>query len=164
MSTRKPRRIRWQPNTDTLATACRRASKLSAAEISEVMEPLQHAFAALRRGVATEWQWSIIASAVNCAKAIETQGVVRGLHEHLCAAELSLQAIYRRAMAGTTWQPSTLYYIELDAIGTAVELHAFQLQNLARGEVIRALDYAQAEVRSTGGRVIDTAAPKGATA
>lgn len=153
---RKPRRQRWAP-TDTFALAAHRASKLTQAELNGVMQPLQSAFRALRESVATETHWSYLASAINVAMAIEAQGVVRGLHEHLHAAELALQAIYRRAMEARYWKPVPLYYLELDAISTAVDLHAFQLSQLGHGEFNRALDNATAEVASSGGRVIKAA-------
>lgn len=153
MTARKPRRPRWLP-TDTLQLASRRVAKLSASEIADVMQPLKAAFQALRQGVATEWQWNIVASAINCAQAIEAQGVVKGLHEHLHAAELALQGIQRRAMATREWRPTALYYLELDSIRDAVDLHEFQLRQLSHGEAMRAIAYAEAEVRSTGGRVV----------
>lgn len=150
---RKPRRARW-PAGDALSLAINKAAKPPAQDIASVIEPVQKAFQALREGVATEWQWSVLASAINVAQAIEKQGVVKGLHEHLYSAELALNSVYRRAMASSTWRATALYYLELDAIDTAVDLHKFQLNTLGRGELMRALDYAQAEVRSSGGRAI----------
>lgn len=156
MSGRKPRRPRWLP-TDTLSLVCRRIALISEAELTEVMQPVQQAFKALREGVADEWQWSVLASSINAAMAIEKQGVVKGLREHLHAAELALQSIGKRAMDTKEWRPTALYYVELDAIKTAIELHEFQLKQLSHGEVIRALDYAQAEIRCSGGRVMQQA-------
>lgn len=150
---RKPRRIRWAP-TDTFTLAAHRASKLTQAEHEGVMQPLQAGFTALREGRACELDWCQLASAVNLAQAIEAQGIVRGLHEHLRAAELALQSVYSRAMVAGQWKPTALWVVELDAISTMVELHAFQLGQLAHGEFNRALDWAEAEVRSSGGRVI----------
>lgn len=158
MSSRKPYRPRWQPTGNTMALALHKAAKPTADDIASVIDPVQAALKALREGVATEWQWSVLASAMNVAKAIEKQGVVKGLHEHLRAAELALNAIYGRAMATTTWCATSLYYIELDAVDTAVDLHRFQLNTLGRGELIRAIDYAQAEVKSSGGRVLQAPA------
>ena len=154
-SGRKPRRPRWLPTADTMKLASHRAARLSQAEVAEVMQPLRQAFQALREGVASEWHWSIAASAVNAAKAIERQGVVKGLHEHLRSADAALQAIYTRAMATGPWRPTPLHWHELDAIHAAVDLHEYQLKQLSRGEVLRAIDKAAAEIRSTGGRVVD---------
>ena len=149
-----PRKPRWPAAVNTMDLARRRVALVTPVDLADVMGPLQAAFTALRQGVATEWQWSVLASAMNCAQAIDKQGVVKGLHVHLHAAELALQSIYNRAMATGTWQTTSLYYIELDAIDAAIDLHKFQLQQLSTGEVIKALDYAQAEVRSSGGRVM----------
>ena len=156
---RKPRRARWPAAVNTIDLVSRRVALVTPADLAQVMEPLQAAFTALRQGVATEWQWSVLASAMNAAQAIEKQGVVRQLAGHLHAAELALQSIYNRATATGKWQATALYYIELDAIDTAIDLHKFQLQQLSTGEVIKALDYAQAEVRSSGGRVMQHAEP-----
>jgi len=150
---RKPRRPRWLP-TNTLTLARHRAGKLSGEELASVMRPLQAAFTAMRRGVATELDWSHLASAVNVAMAIEAQGIVKGLREHFTAAELAIAGIKRRAMDSGEWKPTALYYLELDALTTAIELHQFQLENLSHGEFNRALDHAEAEIRSTGGLVI----------
>jgi hypothetical protein len=155
---KKPRRRRWAPTGDTMWVASYHASKLSPADVGEVMQPLQDACRALREGVASEWHWSLAASAVNTARAIERQGVVKGLHEHLVAADLALAGIHRRAMLATGWRPTALYYLELDAITTAVELHEFQLRQLSRGEMMRAVALAQADIQSSGGRVIHLSA------
>lgn len=155
LGARKPRRPRWAANCNTMELASRRVALLSHAEIAEVMLPLKAAFQALRQGVATEWQWSIVASSMNCAQAIERQGVVKGLHEHLRAAELALQGIQHRAMATGEWRSTALYYQELDNIKTAVDLHEFQLRQLSHGEAMRAIVYAEAEVRGTGGRTVE---------
>ena len=149
-----PRKPRWSAAVNTMDLVSRRVALVTPTDLAQVLHPLQAAFTALRQGVATEWQWSVLASAMNCAQAIDKQGVVKGLHAHLRAAELALQSIYNRAIATGKWQSTSLYYIELDAIDTAIDLHKFQLQQLSTGEVIRALDYAQAEVRSSGGRVM----------
>lgn len=151
---RPKRKPRYPAVVNTMDLVSRRVALVTPADLADVMEPLQTAFTALREGVATEWQWSVLASAMNCAQAIEKQGVVRQLAGHLRAAELALQSIYNRAMATGRWQATALYYIELDAIDTAIDLHKFQLQQLSTGEVIKALDYAQAEVRSSGGRAV----------
>ena len=151
---RPKRKPRYPAAVNTMDLVSRRVALVTPADLAQVMEPLQAAFTALRQGVATEWQWSVLASGMNCAQAIEKQGVVRQLAGHLRAAELALQSIYNRAMATGKWQATSLYYIELDAIDTAIDLHKFQLQQLSTGEVIKALDYAQAEVRSSGGRAV----------
>jgi malonyl CoA-acyl carrier protein transacylase len=154
----KPRRPRWPASANTMSIATRRAALVTAQDLHTVMAPLKEAMKALREGVATDWQWSMLASSINCAKAIEQQRVVRGLGEHLSSAELALEAVYKRAMATRAWRTTALHWHELDAIQAGIELHEFQLKQLSTGEVIRALDLAQAEVRSSGGKVIHVAA------
>ena len=158
---RKPRKPRWLLTPDTLQLAAGRAAKLPASELSEILSPLALAFTKLREGVATEMDWATVCSAVNVSKAIERQGVVRGLAEHFTAAETALQEVQRRAMATGAWSPTALYYQELDNLREAVDLHAFQLRQLSRNEALRALRLAEAEVRSSGGRAIAVPALQG---
>lgn len=148
---RRPRRI----STNPIALARNSATLLTDAEIATAVVPLRAAEKSLREGVATEWDWSVVASALNVAQAIEAQGVVRGLGEHLRSADMALKAIERRAMTTGTWRPTALYWLELDQIKTAVDLHEFQMRSLSYGEFRKAVARAVAEIRSTGGRVID---------
>lgn len=157
MSHGRPRRRERHVYINVVDLAIDRATLLTPAEIEQIIDPLRAAMRALREGVATETDWSFAASAVNVAKAIEHQGVVRGLSEHLHVAELALQGIQARAMSSSEWQPTALYYQELDTLTNLVELHVFQLQQLSFGEFRRALVSAVDEVRSTGGRVINVA-------
>lgn len=154
MSTRKPRRPRWV-TAQTMQLAHYFAAKHTPEEIASVMGPLREAFTALREGVGTEWNWSIVDSSINGALAIEKQGIVKGLLGHLQAAEVAMQAIHDRAMTSGAWRPTALHYYELDAIATAVDLHEYQIKQLSRGEVRRAIDAAITEVRRAGGQVLD---------
>ena len=151
---RKPRQQRWVAR-DPLALAKNTATRLTPAEMSTMIEPLRAAATALREGVATEWEWAIVVSAVNVAQAIDKLGIVRGLSEHLLCGELALRAIQQRAMATGTWSATSLYYQEIDHLDTAVDLHEFQIHQLSYGEYHNALRQAEAEIRSTGGIVVD---------
>jgi hypothetical protein len=153
---RKPRRVRWPANVDTFELARRLATRVTPAELASVIDPMDDAFKALRKGVASEWQWALLASSVNVAKAIEKKGVVRGMREHWNAADIALANIRIRAMAAGAWKPTALYFHELDTIREAMHLHKFQLQQLSLGEAIDALAYAEAEIRSSGSKVIKT--------
>ena len=128
------------------------------------IDPLRAAAKARREGVATERDWSIVVSPLHVAQAIEQQGIVRGLSEHLHSAEVALQEIERRAMATGTWCPTSLYYQELDHISAAVDLHEFQMTQLSYGEFRRALQRAVIEIKNTGGRVVDVGQMQGAFA
>ena len=157
---RRPRRVSLNP----IALAKNSATRLTQAEISGAITPMRAATRALREGVATEWEWSVVVSAVNVAQAIDKQGVVRGLAEHLHSAELALQGIHQRAMASGTWCATALYYQELDHIATAVDLHGFQMQQLSYSEFRHAVLRAAAEIRAAGGRVVDVGQLEGAFA
>lgn len=135
--------------------ALNRASRLTAAELEQVLSPLRDAVASLRRGVATEIEWSTAASAVNVGDVIEQQGVVRGLAGHLHDIDLALLEIGKRARSGGEWRPPALYYEERDLLDLLVDLHSHQVKCLSFGELQRARDKAIAQTRSVpGGRVI----------
>lgn len=153
MSGHKPRRIRFAPTANTMAIALHHAAKPSRADVGELLDAVQAAFKALREGVATERQWSILAGTLDVALAVERQGVVRGLHSHLTAAEQALQTVYNRAMRSTSWQPTALHFHELDAIHTFVDLHAYQVKQLSRAEYLAAIRSAQARNRHLGNTV-----------
>jgi len=151
---KKPRKAyRPRPVTaHTMALATHYAAKPSTEDRTEVFDMLHQAIGALREGVATEHQWSIAAGSVTVALAIERQGIVRGLHEHLRTAEQALQAIYDRALVsgGGRWVRVTLHYQELDALQTFLQLHTYQIFNLGRGQFLAALDAAQKDTINQG--------------
>ncbi len=157
MSRNKKPRKAYRPRqvtADTMVLALHRAAKPAAADRAEVLGMLLKANTALREGVATEQQWAIAAGAVTVALAIERQGIVRGLMEHLVTAGNALEAIHARALrsGGGRWVRVTLYYQELDALQTFMDLHAFQLDQLGRAEFLTAIDTAQKRVTTQGGR------------
>lgn len=158
MSKTKQTRRRYRPRpvtVDPITLAIFRASKAPAETVEAVLTPVRESFTALRQGVASELQWSVLASSVNVAMTIENQGVVTGLAAHFKAAETALQQIYVRAMTAGGWKSTAMYWQEIDALDEFVPLHKFQLEQLSQGEVLKALDKTTAAVRSTGGRVID---------
>ena len=130
------------------------ATKLTTTEIDDIMGPVTQALKYLREGVATEMNWCVLASSINIALRIEKQGIVRGLAEHLHTAEAALKTIGERANKTGNWIPTALYYHELDAVTTGIELYQYQCQQLSAAEFKRAISAAAGEIRSTGGRVI----------
>ena len=128
------------------------AAKPSKQDLEEVLQPLRDAVKALREGVATELQWSVAAGSVTVAQAIERHGIVRGLHEHITTAEQTLQDIYDRALriGGGRYIRATLYFNEIDALNEFVRLHAFQLDQLGRAEMLAAMDAATKKTRADG--------------
>lgn len=153
MSGHKPRRPRWPVINNTFAVAQDQASKLDSASLNQILQTLATAAKALREGVATRHQWSVLAGSLDLAKAIERQGVVRGLHEHLASADDALQAIYARADQDDQWRPTALHYFEIDAVDTFVNLHAYQCRQLSLGEYKKAIASATGQIRANGGRV-----------
>lgn len=153
MSTRPPRRVRWHPTPDTLAIALHKAAKPAANDVDEVLTVVRQAARALREGVATEHQWSVLSGSLAVSLTIERQGVVRGLREHLDRAEAALQTIYNRAQRTGAWRPPVLHFHEIEAVNTFVDLHAFQARELSRAEFLRAIDTTTSQVRSSGGAV-----------
>lgn len=155
MSRNKKPRKAYRPRSiavNTLDLALHHAAKPAAGDRAEVLGVLRRAIQALREGVATEHQWSIAAGAVTVALAIERHGIVRGLLEHLKSAEQHLQDIYDRALraGGGRWVRVTLYYQELDALQTFLELHTFQVEQLGRAEFLAAIDAAQKDTIANG--------------
>lgn len=156
-NTTKPRR-KYRPRViaaNPLDLALRRVRKIPAHEIAEVMDPVVDAFRAMREGVGSEDHWRLLASSVELAIAIEDQGVVRGLQEHLRAAETALSEIARRARADGGWRATPLYFQELDQVRTFVDLHRIQLEQLSEGEWRKAHSLAVGRVISAGGRAFD---------
>lgn len=150
MSAHKPRQPRWRPTGDVMLLAMHRAAKPRESDIEQVLDVLRAAHSALRQGVATVQQWGVLAGCLDVSLAIERQGVVRGLQEHLASAEKALQAVHDRA--GPEWHATSMHWHELDAINTFVDLHAFQVKQLSTAEYLKAINSAQGAVRSRGER------------
>lgn len=153
----KPRR-KYRPRLvarNPIKLAMRRASRIPADEIATVMAPIAEGFRALREGIGSESNWMILAGSVELALAIERQGVVRGLTGHLTGAEAALAGIKCRAMDRGTWKPTPLYWQEIEALSTFVDVHRFQLEQLSEGEWRQAHAQAESVVRSAGGQAVD---------
>ena len=151
---KKPRKAyRPRPVTaETMALARHYAAKPAPEDRKQVLGMLRDAAKALREGVATEHQWSIVAGSITVAMAIERQGIVRGMEGHLLAAQDALQGIYDRAMrtGGGSWVRVTLYYQELDELQWFLGLHSFQMNQLGRAEFIAAIESAQRDTIKQG--------------
>ncbi|MDH4449913.1 MAG: hypothetical protein QE265_04885 [Rhodoferax sp.] len=151
---KKPRKA-YRPKpiaANPLAIAIHNAAKPAAQDRAQVLGYLRTAAKALREGVATEYQWSIVAGSASVALAIERQGVVRGLKDHLTSIERTLQQIYDRAIlqGNGRWIRVTLRFNEIDALHDLVDLHTFQMDQLGRAEFLRAIDTAQKNTIAQG--------------
>lgn len=161
---RPPRRVRFAPTCNVLGRVVLRVTKLTEHELEHVLTPARDSFKALREGVATELQWSILAGAVELALAIEDKGIVRGMRGHIRAAEDALHGIKLRAMATGRWEPTALYYRELDDLDEVIFLHEHQLRQLSSAEAVKALELATGRVMGDGGRVLDVRQVEGIAA
>ena len=155
MSRNKRPRKAYRPRpicADTMGLARHYAAKPSAQDRGEVLGMFKDALKALREGMATEHQWSVVSGSVSVAMAIERQGIVRGLKGHILAADAALKTIYARAIknGGGKWARATLYFTELDALAQFADLHAFQVHQLGRAEFLRAIDAAKKDVLAEG--------------
>lgn len=158
---RRPRPISLNP----MGLAKDYATTLTRAEQDQVMNPLRAAVAALRRGVATEFEWMVAVTAINIGDAIESQGIVRGLAGHLKDIDRALEGIRARAMAAGEWRAPALYYEERDLMDLLVDLHGHQVASLSYGEFTRARDRAISQAASSaGGREVDVAQLHGVAA
>lgn len=151
---RNGRRVpRWPRVVNTLEIAINGAAKIHDQDVKELLSAVDAAWKALREGVATRHQWSILAGSLDVAKAIERQGVMRGAFEHLNSADEALKSIYKRANTVDSWKPTALYFKELDDILAFISLHAQQVRSLSRSEFDQAINSAAGQIRSNGGRV-----------
>jgi hypothetical protein len=150
---RKPRRA-GRISLDPLQLARLSATKHTAAELASIMDPTRQCLKLVREGVATQLQFEVLQSTIVIAEAIEKSGIVRGLADHLASALQACTAIEARALAGGAWRQTALYFQELDALATAVDLHEYQLQQLSARELHRIVQQAMSRVSSSGGNVV----------
>lgn len=150
---RKTRRPRWKPSAP-LGRVVQRVTRYTDSELEQILQPLRASLKALREGVATELQWGVLCTAVVVAQAIERQGIVRGLQEHLASAKLALEAIGHRAMESGAWAAVPLHLQEIDVLDELVDLHTYQLRQLSAAEVVRATRDAGQQARQAGGQVV----------
>lgn len=153
-NTKKPRKV-YRPRAcllDNMAYAREGACLIPRQDTDDIMRALGVAIKAMREGVATMQQWSVIAGTVEFARAIERQGVVRGLHGHIELADDAMASIHKRAMVkgGGKWAAPTLYFQEIDALSCLSDLHHFQLRRLGKAEMLSALKLAQAHIEQQG--------------
>lgn len=127
-----------------------RASRLTEAEIREIMDAVNHCAARLREGVATEMQANVLRTTLQIALGICRAGHVRGMDGHIEAAVVSLRSIMARARESGSWQPTALHWYELDAITSAIDLHDHQLRQLSAEELRRVTMRVIAQARGEG--------------
>ncbi len=139
---------------DPIRTAHLYSTRLTAAELADVMVPIRACLAAAVAGVATLLQHQVLDTQAELATEIERTRIVRGLAGHITQAQAALESWAWRAMATGNWRPVPLEFAEQDALATFVDLHEFQLQQLSAGEIYRASQRMVARVQSAGGQVL----------
>lgn len=147
---RQPRRTRWPAILNTLEIVKDAVAKPPKHDVDEVMRIMTAASKAMLQGVATEKHWSVLAGGVSMGQAIERQGVVRGMSEHLASTEQALNTIFKRAHTSGAWKSPTLYFDEIDMISTFINLHDFQVRQLSRGEYSDVIASAGGQIRASG--------------
>lgn len=150
---RIPQPRRKRPGPDLMRAAQLRASRLTAQELAEIMIQIRTCAARLREGVATLQQFEILHTTVQLALEIEQRSHFRGLREHIDTAQIALSVIHTRSTATGKWKPTALYWNELDAITSMVELHELQLMQLTAAELQRFTQSLIARTLSQGGKV-----------
>jgi hypothetical protein len=136
---------------NTLELARNQCTKLTCKELWSIVVPLRTAFERMRQGCASTGDWCVLAGFLALAQTIERSGALRGsLHGHLTQADAALVAVEARATASGTWRAPALYFSEMDAIGTFVELHEFQLEQLSYAEYRRVYARTEGQLRSRG--------------
>ena len=135
-------------------TALMRATKHTPEELASIMGPMRACLKAVREGVATQLQFEVLQSSMVIAEAIEHSGIVRGLADHIASALQACSNIEARALTSGAWRQTALYFQELDALATAVDLHEYQLQQLSAGELHRIVKQTMARTASSGGNVV----------
>jgi hypothetical protein len=150
-------KTRSQNVKDPISTAWKYSTRLTAAELANIVTPIRACLAAAAAGVATELQHLVLNTQTILAMEIERTRIVRGLAGHIAQAQAALESWELRAMASGAWLPAALEFAEQDALATFVDLHEFQLQHLSAGEIHRASQRMIAPARSTGGQVVHVA-------
>lgn len=154
---RIPRQVRVV--LDPIQHAIDGATKPSPGQIAQIKLSMQAAAKAMREGVGTERDWSVLAGELALAIAIERGGIVRGLMGHFESFDRVLQAIHDRCskpvLVGqpAQWQRTALWHYELDELRNFIDLHSYQLTQLSRSELEAALDKAQNNIISNGDTV-----------
>ena len=118
----------------------------------EVVGYLTKAITALRKGKATELDWSIAAGSVATALKIEAQGIVHGMRNLILPADTALESIYHRAhrVGNGHWLSPTLYAAEITALDDLLFAHTYQMSKLSRAELLAVLDQAAKQVTNDG--------------
>lgn len=123
-------------------------------DLRDIIYPITAAVSALREGDCSHTDWAVLAGCMNIAQAIEKGGVVAGLKKYLLSAELALESFEAHCMASGRWVPQGMPPSDFEHVHAGVKFHEYQLRQLSNSELQKAVEYAEAEVLSSGGQAL----------
>lgn len=135
---------------NTMALAMSGAAVLPKEDVDAIITGVANAAAKLKAGVGTQYDWSIIAGHIDMAMAIEKQGRVKGLREHLGTIKAQMYDLRRRALETGQWAPPAAMFDDTDALNLFISLHHLQIESLSRSELRETLAKAKAINMSQG--------------
>lgn len=130
-------------------------TRLTVAEVADCIEPLRACFTAMREGRITHHQYLVLNTHLLIALEIERKGIVRGLQAHIDAALAAATSYAARCGTAENWQPGAMYFHEIDAIDTALDLHKFQIEQLTAHELNSTTDRFISRIQTEGGKVFE---------
>lgn len=133
-----------------LALALFGVAKPKKSDIKRICSVLEDAFTAMRQSVATIGHWAVLGGAVDVAKAIERQGVVKGFIGHIQLTEQALASIYTRCNQPGAWRTTVLQFDEMDALDAFIWLHKLQLEQLSNAEYLQSCTKAANQINGGG--------------
>lgn len=146
-SNKKPRKKHKQRDLlNPIAAASRMAGKLTDAERLMLINPVWECFAKLRQGKPAFEDFKHLVDCMNVAMALTMPGMnlLPDHRDKFSAAQDALQALGTRWGNGGSW---TCYAAELEAIRTGIEYHDIQLQFASAGEVTRATQVVDNQIK-----------------
>ena len=123
-------------------------------DLRDILYPITAAMSALREGDCGHTDWAVLAGCMNIAQAIEKGGVVNGLKKYLHSAELALEAFEAHCMESGRWVQQGMPPSDFEHVHAGVKFHEYQLRQLSNSEFQKAVEYAEAEVLSSGGQAL----------
>jgi hypothetical protein len=102
----------------------------------DLIQPVEQAFDAMRRGVGGWASWCALADAMNVAEALASIGIASDRVPELKAAQAVLHAVHGRVQAGGGW---TLRGPEIAQLEFGVDIHRIQGTVCSLGEMARAI-------------------------
>lgn len=123
-------------------------------DLRDILYPITAAVTALRAGECSHQDWAVLAGCMNIAQAIEKGGVVAGLKKYLLSAEVALEAFEQRCLSTGAWVAEAMPEPDYEHVHAGVKFHEYQLRQLSNSELQKAVEYAEAEVLSSGGKAL----------